>query len=465
MTNAAPHRRLLVVDDDDATRRLLQVLLQSRGYDVAIARSGEEALGLLARRSFELVLLDLQLPGKSGIEVLTEAQSLNTDAEFVMVTAHGSIDTAVDAMKRGARDYLRKPLSTDELLLVVERIVNDSGKRHEIAALKRRATEGMRGRMIGRSAAMEQLWDRIERVAPTRSTVLITGETGVGKELVARAIHEWSPRSAHPFVATNCSALPETLLESELFGHVKGSFTGAVGSRKGLFEEASGGTLFLDEISTITRGIQITLLRVVQEREIQRIGSNTAIPIDLRLLAATNTDLAAEVSHGRFRADLYYRLNVVPIHVPPLRERREDIALLARHFLRQKAECAQLEEPPLPQETLREMEAYDWPGNVRELENFIEGAVIATTGGAPIRFRAPDSRPLSAERNTQPLLRHAQHSQWKLAELERERILQALAESGGHRGRSAKMLGIDRRTLYRKLKAYEQQEDKALGTV
>ncbi len=446
---------ILVVDDDTATRDLLLALLKAHHYRVEGVGSGEAALALLARIDFDLVLLDVNLPGKSGIDVLSVAQTSAPDTEFVMITAFASIDTAVDAMKRGAYDYLRKPLQTEELLLVIERALGTVQGRREMARLKRRAAEGVRERMIGTSRPMERLWDRIEQVAPTRATVLVTGETGTGKELVARAIHELSPRSREPFVATNCSSLPEMLLESELFGHVKGSFTGAIGTRRGLFEEANRGTLFLDEVSTMSAGIQVKLLRVVQERVIQRVGSNVPIPIDLRLLAASNVNLLDEVACGAFREDLFYRLNVFPIRVPPLRERPEDIPLLARHFVLSTAAQMGREPPELPDETLRAMEAYEWPGNVRQLENFIESAVIAHEGAA-IEFIPPEATLPSRSRHPAPAS-DVQTPSAPLAEVERDRILQALVETNGHRSRAAELLGIDRRTLYRKLKRYEAE--------
>ena len=438
--------RLLVVDDDDSTRTLLLALLRAHGYEVEGERSGEAGLERLQRAEFDLVLLDVNLPGRSGLEVLEAAQPMAPATEFIMITAFASIDTAVDAMKRGACDYLRKPLRTDELLRVIARALADVAARREVARLKRRVPEGLRQRMVGRSAVMEQLWDRIEKVAPTRATVLITGETGTGKELVARAIHELSPRSREPFVASNCSALPETLLESELFGHVKGSFTGATNGRRGLFEEASGGTLFMDEVSTLTSGIQVKLLRVVQERVIQRVGSNTPTPVDLRLLAATNVDLRDEVERGTFRADLFYRLNVFALRVPPLREREDDIQLLAQHFLERTALQYGVAPPALPASTLRAMARYDWPGNVRQLENYMEAAVIANQGGS-IDFDPPLA-PSATVRAS---------SAGGLADLERERIMQALVETGGHHGRAAALLGIDRRTVERKLRRYAQE--------
>ena len=458
MSSEKSRGSILVVDDDTVTRDLLLALLRAHRYRVEGVGSGEAALALLTRIEFDLVLLDVNLPGTSGIDVLSASQTSAPDTEFIMITAFGSIDTAVDAMKRGAYDYLRKPLQTEELLLVIDRALGTVQERREMARLRRRAAEGVRERMIGASRPMERLWDRIEQVAPTRATVLITGETGTGKELVARAIHELSPRSREPFIATNCSSLPEMLLESELFGHVRGSFTGAVATRRGLFEEANRGTLFLDEVSTMSAGIQVKLLRVVQERVIQRVGSNTPIPIDLRLLAATNVNLLEEVARGAFREDLFYRLNVFPIRVPPLRERPEDIPLLARHFMLRAAAQTGREPPELPDETLQAMEAYAWPGNVRQLENYVESAVIAHKG-AGITFTPPEaarpsrSRPRSEGGGATPSA--------PLAEVERDRILQAMVETNGHRTRAAELLGIDRRTLYRKLKHYEAERVEA----
>ena len=447
MTTNTTRGAVLVVDDDGSTRTLLLALLRAHGYDAQAVPSGEAALELLGRTHFDVVLLDVNLPGRSGVEVLIEAQPVVPDTEFVMITASDRVDTAVNAMKRGAFDYLRKPLRTEELLEVVGRALATVAARREVARLRRRSTEGVRERLIGQSVAMEQLWDRIEKVAPTRATVLITGETGTGKELVARAVHELSPRAHQAFVATNCSALPETLLESELFGHVKGSFTGAVNARRGLFEESNRGTFFMDEVSTLAAGIQIKLLRVVQERAIQRVGSNTLLPVDLRLLAATNVDLRDEVARGTFREDLYYRLNVFTLRVPPLRERKEDIPLLARHFLARAVAQHGVTAPWLPAATLRDMGDYAWPGNVRQLENYMEAAVIANQGGT-IQFDPPVAhQPASTASAALP-------APGRLVDCERELILEALVETNGHHGRAAALLGIDRRTVERKLRRY-----------
>jgi DNA-binding NtrC family response regulator len=301
---------------------------------------------------------------------------------------------------------------------------------------------------------MERLFDLVERVAPTRATVLIVGETGTGKELVARAVHDLSERARKPFVAINCSALPETLLESELFGHTKGSFTGAIANKRGLFEEANGGTLFLDEISTISPAIQVKLLRVLQDRKIQRVGGGMPLTVDFRLIVATNVDLGEEVRAGRFREDLYYRLNVFPLNVPALREREGDIPILANYFRMKFAQENGVEPPSITPETMTRLASYPWPGNVRELENFIERAVIMYAGARTIPFEPPLGEKARSERE---LLERAREEKWDLGRLEREYILDVLESCHGHRGHAAEILGIDRRTLYRKLKEYQQQ--------
>jgi DNA-binding NtrC family response regulator len=455
----APRGRVLVVDDDDATRHLLVALLNAHDFRADSVASGAAALEALARESYDLALLDVNLPDANGVDVLVAGHGAAPQTEFIMITAMGTIDTAVDAMRRGAHDYLRKPLRTEELLFSIDRALADVGVNREMARLRRTAADGVRQRMVGRSPAMEQLWDRIERVAPTRATVLITGETGTGKELVARAIHELSPRAHGQFVAVNCSALPETLLESELFGHVKGSYTGAIGERRGLFETSSRGTLFLDEVATLAAGIQVKLLRVVQERVIQRIGTSAPVSIDLRLVAATNVDLATEVARGAFREDLYYRFNVFPIRVPPLRERIDDIPVLARHFLLRAAALNGITPPELPPATIAALTAHSWPGNVRQLENVIERAVILSDGG-PIGFE-PDTVPVTrfaaatADNGLAP--RPLTPRTPSLADAERARVLDALQQVNGHHGRAAELLGVDRRTVDRKLRRYEAE--------
>jgi two-component system, NtrC family, response regulator HydG len=459
-----PRGRVLVVEDDEIARQLLTTLLCGEGYQVDEAGSGEDALRALDAELYDVVLLDVHLPGIDGLTVLGAAPSLQTDAQFIVMTAFGTVDTAVEAMKLGAYDYVSKPLRSAELLLTLDRALQETAMRRELARLRLNADDGVRSRIIGRAPAMQRMFDMIDRVAPTRATVLITGETGTGKELVARAIHDLSDRARRPFVAINCSALPETLLESELFGHAKGAFTGAIANKRGLFEEAGGGTLFLDEISTMPHSIQVKLLRVLQDRKLQRVGGNQAVTVDFRLIVATNVDLAAEVRTGRFREDLYYRLNVFPVRVPPLRERRSDIPLLANHFRLRVAKDARVPAPDLPPNTMARLMEQPWPGNVRELENYIERAVIMHSGARSIPFEAPLSGDAHAERS---LLDEARRDSWSMEQLEREYILHVLQQTGGHRGRTADILGIDRRTLYRKLKQYADERGRtpvAAGT-
>lgn len=452
-TDVAP--RVLIVEDEEIVRDVLLKVLEKEGYEVDAVEAGEEALKALENQLYDLVLLDLNLPGMHGLNVLSAAPSTQTDAQFIVMTAFGTVDTAVEAMRLGAYDYINKPFRTEELLLTMRRAREEAALRREVAQLRRRAGEqGPGARMVGRSAPMQRLFDLMERVAPTRATVLITGETGTGKELVARGIHDLSDRARRPFVAINCSALPETLLESELFGHMKGAFTGAIQNKRGLFEEAAGGTLFLDEISTISPAIQVKLLRVLQERKIKRVGGRDLVPVDFRLIAATNRDLGELVQRGEFREDLYYRLNVFPISVPALRDRREDIPVLANYFRLRFAEENGVEPPEIPPETMARMMAYDWPGNVRELENFIERAVIMHAGAKSIPFDAPQSLGRRQERE---LLAKARTERWDLERLEREYILECLEETHWHQGEAAAILGINRRTLYRKLKKYREE--------
>jgi two-component system response regulator HydG len=447
--------RMLVVEDQDTVRDLLVAVLRAEGYEVETASSGEDALGVLERESFGLVLLDINLPGITGMDVLARARPLQTDAQFLMLTGYGSVRSAVEAMRLGAFDYLNKPVDIDELLLTSARALAETDLRREVAQLRGAVPGGARSRIVGRSAAMERLFALIERVAPTRTSVLVTGETGTGKELVARALHDLSDRARRSFVAVNCSALPETLLESELFGHVKGAFTGAIASRRGLVEEAAGGTLFLDEIATITHATQVKLLRVLQERKVQRVGGGSPVSVDFRLVAAANVDLAAEVEAGRFREDLFYRFNVFPVHVPPLRERREDIPLLAHHFRTRFAREHGGEPPQITEETLRRMAAHDWPGNVRELENFVERAMILHAGSPTIAFEPPRGR--AAAHTEHDLVERARAARWDLERLEREYILAVLEDTRGNQVRAAEILGVDRRTLHRKLRAYREE--------
>ncbi len=449
--------RVLVVEDEAVVRNLLLHTLEEEEFTVVAVESGEEGLRRLDAEVFDVVLLDLNLPGMHGLNVLSGAPATQTDAQFIVMTAFGTVDTAVEAMRLGAFDYINKPFRTAELLLTLRRALDETALRREVASLRTRAGEGIRSRILGRTPAMERVFDLIARVAPTRANVLVLGETGTGKELVAHAVHEASDRSRRPFVPVNCSALTETLLESELFGHLKGAFTGAVQGKKGLFQVAQGGTLFLDEVGTIPLSTQVKLLRVLQERRITPVGGTESIPVDFRLVAATNEDLEARVREGTFREDLFYRLNVFPVRVPPLRERREDIPLLANAFRLRFAEENGLEAPDFLPETLARMMAHDWPGNVRQLENVVERALILHAGARflPVDLGAVELPQIEA--GASGLVQAATGAGWSLDDLEREYILTTLEREGWHQARAADILGINRRTLYRKLKRYREE--------
>ena len=448
----APRPRVLVVEDDEGNRRLLRRALEPAGYEVEVAATGEEGLKLLGTELYDIVLLDLRLPALGGMALLTAGPAHQTDAQFIMMTGEATVDSVLEAMRLGAYDYLSKPLHIAELLLIMERALEERDRRREVASLRLRAGNVAGATLIGKAPAMKRMHQLIERVAPTRATVLITGETGTGKEPVAQMIHALSDRARKPFVAVQCSALSETLLESELFGHMKGSFTSAVETKRGLFEEASEGTLFLDEVATLSPAIQVKLLRALQERRIQRVGANQSIAVNFRLVAATNRDLAAEVAAGRFREDLYFRLSVFPIEVPPLRDRKSDIPILASFFRLRCGQENELTPPELSPELLRRMTEYHWPGNVRELENFIERAVIMHAGARTIPAGIAQW-----SQGQEGLLDRATDDRWSLDRMEREYILRVLQESQGQQTRAAEILEIDRRTLYRKLQRYKEE--------
>ncbi len=450
--------KVLVVEDDEVLRQLLIDVLSDQGYQVEAAETGEEGLRTMEQDVFDIILLDINLPGMDGMDVLRLAPARQPDAQVVMMTAFGTVDTAVEAMKQGAFDYINKPFSTDELLLTITRALEEQDLRREVARLRQRA-RGIGGatQIVGKSPVIDRVVDLIARVAPSRATVLVTGETGTGKELVARAIHEASNRAGKPFMPINCAAIPDNLLESELFGYMKGAFTGAIQNKKGLFEEAAGGSVFLDEISTMSMALQPKLLRVLQENVIMRVGGRQPVPINIRLIAATNVDLKKRVAEGKYREDLFYRLNVFPIDVPPLRERKEDIPLLSNFFLQKYSELYDIEPPKLPARTLDRMMAYLWPGNVRELENFIERGVVlhASGGSATLGFELP-SEP-EDEGDGASILDEAQKKRWTFEDLEREYIFRVLESVRWKKTEAAEILGIDRRTLYRKLKRYEDE--------
>ncbi|HFI7764151.1 sigma-54-dependent response regulator transcription factor ZraR [Escherichia coli] len=428
---------ILVVDDDISHCTILQALLRGWSYNVALANSGRQAL----ERVFDLVLCDVRMAEMDGIATLKEIKALNPAIPVLIMTAYSSVETAVEALKTGALDYLIKPLDFDNLQATLEKALAHT---HSIDAETPAVTASQFG-MVGKSPAMQHLLSEIALVAPSEATVLIHGDSGTGKELVARAIHASSARSEKPLVTLNCAALNESLLESELFGHEKGAFTGADKRREGRFVEADGGTLFLDEIGDISPMMQVRLLRAIQEREVQRVGSNQTISVDVRLIAATHRDLAAEVNAGRFRQDLYYRLNVVAIEVPSLRQRREDIPLLAGHFLQRFAERNRKAVKGFTPQAMDLLIHYDWPGNIRELENAVERAVVLLTGEyisereLPLAI-ASTPIPLGQSQDIQPLV-----------EVEKEVILAALEKTGGNKTEAARQLGITRKTLLAKL--------------
>jgi DNA-binding NtrC family response regulator len=449
---------ILVVDDEPAQRELLGGFLAKRGWTVELAAGGTEALAVLRRTSVDLVLADYRMPDLSGLELLKASQQLNPEVPVVLITAYGSIASAVAAMKAGAYDYLTKPIELEELVHLVNRIAERRQLLAEVQELRTQLRERFRVEgIIGNSSQMQEVLSLVARVAPTPSTVLIRGESGTGKELIAKAIHYNSPRRDRPFLKVNVSALPETLLESELFGHEKGAFTGATERRIGRFEAAHGGTLFLDEIGDLPVALQVKLLRVLQEREIERVGSHQPIPVDIRILAATNQDLERAVRERRFREDLYYRLNVFPVVLPPLRERREDIPLLIEFVLRTFS--ARLGKPvtAVSREAMEALMRYDYPGNVRELENILERAIILARHDAvyvedlPLHLREHTSEARGAPHTQQAALSEV------LRAIERQMILRALERHGGVQTRAAAELGISERVLRYKLRKHGLQ--------
>ncbi|MEE4352403.1 MAG: sigma-54 dependent transcriptional regulator [Desulfatiglans sp.] len=441
--------RILVVDDETAMRESLKDWLMEDGYEVGLAAGGEEAIALAREKSWEVVLLDLKMPGMDGLEVLKALKEIDPEAEILIMTAYATVDTAVQAMKEGAFDYLVKPFDPDEVELLIKKIVTHKELILENILLRRQLEEKIQyDEIIGKSEAMQEIFDLITKVAQTDSTVLITGESGTGKELIAQAIHGNSQRCFMPFVAVSCGALPDSLLESELFGYEKGAFTGADHTKKGRFEMAERGTLFLDEIGDISLKTQVDLLRVLQQKEFNRLGGQDLIEADVRILAATNRDLKKAIKEKRFREDLYYRLNVISIHVPPLRERREDIPLLAEAFV--KKYCIEMNQEPVKVSApaLELLTQYDWPGNVRELENIIERALVIGRGTKIM----PDDLPFSKKDLGTSTLPSS------LKMMEKMHIERILEESEWNISRAARQLEIDRQTLYNKIDKYEIQK-------
>ncbi len=445
---------ILVVDDDPDMREMVHDMLKDRGHQVTTAGSGQDALKTLAEGDYAVVLTDLRMKGMQGLELLTEIKRTYPDINVILMTGFGSVETAVEAMKHGASDYITKPVKKDDLVRVIERVVREAALRREVSRLRKEVhREYSFHQILGKSKPMQAVFDLIKRVADSPTNVLITGESGTGKELVAKAIHFNSDRKDAPFIPVNCAAIPEQLLESELFGHMRGAFTDAKFDKRGLFEEAQKGTLFLDEISELPLMLQAKLLRAIQEKEIRRVGANKPVPVDVRIIAATNLNLGEEVKAKRFRDDLYYRLNVIELKLPPLRDRREDIPLLVDAFLKKCGDARGKAVKGVSEAGLAMLMDYAWPGNVRELENVIERAVTLSRGEKV----TPDDLPPAVQgaRGDRRVLDEAAEKTLPLHEIEKEYIKKILEKMGGNKYQAAHALGIDRKTLYRKLAEIE----------
>lgn len=457
MTNA---KTILIVDDEAPMRKNLVELLSEEGYLLLQATDGLTAIEYVRDVNPHLILLDIKLPKMDGLSALKEIKALKPDIPVIVFTAHGSSERAIEAMKLGAYDYLEKPFSLDKFLLIVKRALGYSNLLDEVNELRRGQSSTQppsASELVGGSGRMQEIFKLIGKAAPTDATVLIQGESGTGKELIANAIQRHSRRSDKPFVKVNCAALPESLLESELFGHERGAFTGAITERKGRFEMADGGTIFLDEVSDMTPHLQTKLLRVLQQRTFERVGGKETITVDVRIIAATNKNLDAEMKAGRFRDDLYYRLNVMPIMVPPLRERPEDIPVLVEHFLRKHGGQRNM---LISADALAVLQRYSWPGNIRELENVIQHALVISTGSVITL----DHLPLTVKAEGELIPRELV---WQdgiplkkiMAEVERGIILKALRQVNWNRSKAAELLGINRRSLFEKIKEHNIQQD------
>jgi two-component system response regulator AtoC len=442
---------VLIVDDEKHTREGLQQALADH-YDVSVAANADEASNLMAAQPFDVIVTDLRMPGKSGLKVIDEALALPQKPAVLMMTAYGNIETAVEAMKRGAVDFLTKPVNIERLEVLIQRALKTRTLEVEVTNLHERLDEKFSvGGIVGHSPALQKITDQVKLVAPSKATILLEGESGTGKELIAQAIHQASPRARGPFVAVHCAALSEALLESEIFGHERGAFTGATERRIGRFESADGGTLFLDEISEISATTQVKLLRFLETKSIERVGGSKPIDLDVRLVAATNRTLSQLVKEGKFREDLFFRLNVVRLVLPPLRERTDDIPLLLAHYLKIFAEENGLAAPTIETGALRTLQAYPWPGNIRELRNFCENAVVTRRGGSLTeydlepKFRDGGIPAPSVDAARPPV------NQLSVEENEKRLLREALIKARGNRTRAAEFMGISRRTLHRKL--------------
>ncbi|MGB8657594.1 MAG: sigma-54 dependent transcriptional regulator [Candidatus Zixiibacteriota bacterium] len=445
--------KILVVDDEESMCKFMEIMLKKEGYEVNTSQSSLSALERVKSEDYDLVIADLMMPEMNGLELLSRVKSMDSDLDFIVMTAFASVDSAIEALKKGALDYITKPFKVDEIKIAVKKSLEQKKIARENVQLKKELkSEFDFDRFIGNSPEILKLKKMAEKIARSDSTVLIEGESGTGKELVARAIHYHSPRSDKPFVTINCAALPENLLESELFGHVRGSFTGAVRDKDGLFKVADDGTFFLDEVGMTTPPIQAKLLRVLEEKEITPVGGTTPIKVDVRLIAATNADLEQEVKLGNFRADLYYRLHVIPIRIPPLRERVEDIELLSSYFVRKYCQTMQIEEKTISNEAAQRLLSCKWPGNVRELENAIEHAVLLSRGK---EINVEDLPQKIKDGGQIDLVTEAQPTVPTLETIEKAYVFWVLNQTGWQKGKAASILGIDSSTLYRKIEKYK----------
>jgi len=458
--------RILVVDDEKSMCQFLSIMLRKEGYQITAVSSGKKAVESVKNQRFDVVLSDIRMSGMDGIEVLKEIKKLDPTIPVVIMTAYASQKTAIEAVNQGAFHYLIKHAKNDEIKMVVRNALDMKRMRQENQLLKKqlRKTSDLKT-IIGKSEEMQSIYNLVDKVAETDSTILIYGESGTGKELIARAIHFRSQRAAGPFVSINCGALPESLLESELFGHVKGSFTGAIKDKEGLFKVAQGGTFFLDEVGETSLTIQVKLLRVLQEREVIPVGGTNPIKVDVRLIAATNADLEKNIKQDRFRPDLYYRLNVIPVHLPPLRKRRDDIPLLVNHFLKKFNDNLTPEKQKgINKDAMEILINYDWPGNVRELENVVERAVILEDSKNISLVSLPDKF-RRRETGSQHLI--TDKAEVTLEELEREYLIKVLNDTNWQKKKASAILGINASTLYRKIQRYglEKEREKALVEV
>jgi two-component system response regulator AtoC len=454
-------KRVLIVDDEENFRHMLSVILKKEGYDVEAASNGEEALQKISLSPFDQILCDIRMPKMDGLEFLNETKKTGVDSTIIMMSAYGTVDIAIEAIKLGAYDYISKPFKPDEIILTLKKAEERERLRRENEFLRKEVKkEYSFENIISKNKMMQRMFEVIKKVAPYKSTILITGESGTGKELVARALHYNSDRSQNPFVPVNCGAIPENLLESELFGHAKGAFTDAIRTKRGLFEEADSGTLFLDEIGELPGQLQVKLLRVLQDGEIRRVGESKSIQIDVRIVAATVKDLTKEVNEGRFRDDLYYRLNVLPIHIPPLRERKEDIPLLIAHFVKKYSQAMNKNVVGVDSKALETLMNYKWYGNVRELENTIERAIVlADRENIELDNLPIEIQNFQEEIRLEPLAEEEYSIKKASRFLEMNLIKKALIKTKGNHTHAAKLLEISHRALLYKIKEYGIVED------